>query len=97
MAASYSYNLLATLDLGILLRLGHRRGICIVDAFIIYGNNNFQLIIDIWLVLDKLLVRPWPDWPDWRLRPLSPAVLSVGLFISAFLYRLLILVELVYY
>ena len=33
-AASYSYNLLATLDLGILLRLGHRRGICIVDAFI---------------------------------------------------------------
>ena len=35
MAASYSYILLATLDLGIRLRLGHRRGICIVDAFII--------------------------------------------------------------
>ena len=34
MAVSYSYFLLAILDLGILLRLGHGRGICIVDAFI---------------------------------------------------------------
>ena len=34
MAASYSYILLAILDLGIRLRLGHRRGICIVEAFI---------------------------------------------------------------
>ena len=34
MAASYSYILLATLGLGIRLRLGHGRGICIVDAFI---------------------------------------------------------------
>ena len=32
---SYSYILLAILDLGICLRLGHGRGICIVDAFII--------------------------------------------------------------
>ena len=31
---SYSYFLLAILDLGIHLRLGHGRGICIVDAFI---------------------------------------------------------------
>ena len=35
MAASCSYFLLAVLDLGICLRLGHGRGICIVDAFII--------------------------------------------------------------
>ena len=35
MAASYSYFLLAVLDLGIRLRLGHGRGIYIVDAFII--------------------------------------------------------------
>ena len=26
-----------------------------------YGCNNFQLTIEIWLVLDELLVRPWPD------------------------------------
>ena len=36
MEASYSYFLLAILDLGIRLRLGHGRGICIVDAFISY-------------------------------------------------------------
>ena len=35
MAAGYSYFLLAILDLGILSRIGHGRGICIVDAFII--------------------------------------------------------------
>ena len=35
MAASYSYILLAILDLEIRLRLGHRRGIGIVDAFIV--------------------------------------------------------------
>ena len=32
--AIYSYFLLAVLDLGIRLRVGHERGICIVDAFI---------------------------------------------------------------
>ena len=36
MAASYSFILLLLfLDLGIRLQLGHGRGICIVDAFII--------------------------------------------------------------
>ena len=33
--ASYSYFLLAILDLGIRLRLGHGRGICIIDAFLV--------------------------------------------------------------
>ena len=32
---SYSYFLLAILDFVIRLRLGHGRGICIIDAFII--------------------------------------------------------------
>ena len=39
-----SYFLLAILDLGILLRLGHGRGICIVDAFIIIFNIIINFI-----------------------------------------------------
>ena len=45
MAASYSYFLLAILDLGIRLQLGHGRGICIVDEFI--------LCIDLFIFLNK--------------------------------------------
>ena len=29
---------------------------------------TYQLTIEIWLVLDELLVRPWPDWQTGQTR-----------------------------
>ena len=53
--------------------------IIINDQYNYFGFNNFQLTGEIWLVLDELLVTPWPDWLDWRLHPWSQACIHAML------------------